>query len=146
MSLSEMVIVFTGFRDESLKAQIEAEGGKVSTTLVKDTTHLLVKKGAKPSKKLDEAKTHGIDALDLAEFIAEHNFHLSEKKPRAKKSKSDDEPSHEEPSHDEADEVDEAAEKPKKAEKPKAKKSKSSAIERIDAMIEELKKLKAELA
>ena len=83
-----MVIVFSGFRDESLKAQIEVQEGKVHNALVKDATHVLVKKDAKPSKKLEEAKEKGIECLDLAAFLIEHEFALLSKE---KKAKSDDE-------------------------------------------------------
>jgi hypothetical protein len=82
-----MVIVFSGFRDDTLKSQIENAGGKVAGSLVKTATHLLVKKDGKHSKKNDEAKEKGITILDLAEFVSVHNFHLAEKKPREKKEK-----------------------------------------------------------
>lgn len=35
MSLANNVYVFAGFRDDTLKAQIEADGGKVAGSLVK---------------------------------------------------------------------------------------------------------------
>jgi hypothetical protein len=81
-----MVIVFSGFRDEKLKEQIEEQEGKVSNALVKDATHVLVKKGAKPSKKLEEAKEKGLNILDLQEFLEEYEFSLAKKD----KKKSDD--------------------------------------------------------
>ena len=127
MAINEMVFAFSGFRDESLKSQIEAAGGKVMATLGKHTTHLIVKKGAKPSKKLDEAEEKGVKLVDLNEFLAEHEFVLGEKKKVEKKT-----PEHSDHSGDE--------EKPAK---PAKKTSKKSTIAKIDAMIEEMKQLKA---
>jgi hypothetical protein len=74
-----MVIVFSGFRDEKLKEQIEEQEGKVYNTLVKDATHVLVKKGAKPSKKLEQAKEKELEILDLLEFLEEYEFTLTKK-------------------------------------------------------------------
>lgn len=94
MSCADMVIVFSGFRDDGLKAQIEEAGGKVATSLVKAATHLLVKKDGKASKKVDEAKEKGMEIVFLDDFIEEHEFELSEKKPKepkAAKKASDDE-------------------------------------------------------
>ena len=69
-----MVIVFSGFRDDTLKAQIEAAGGKVAVTLVKAATHLLCKKGSKQTKKLEEATARGITIQFLEDFVEEHRF------------------------------------------------------------------------
>ena len=137
-SLSEMVIVFSGFRDDTLKAQIEAKGGKVAMSLVKNATHILVKKGGKASKKLDEAKEKGLEALDLEDFIAEHEFHLGEKKPRAtgKKVKSDDEAEHSEHEAEHAS-GDEAPAKPI---------NKAAIAKQIEVIMKQLLKLKMELA
>ena len=99
MSCTGFVIVFSGFRDELLKKQIEDASGKVAGSLVKGATHLLSKKDSKPSKKVDEAKEKGVEIVFLEDFLETHGFGLAEKKPRAKKEK-------ETPSDDEADKAD----------------------------------------
>ena len=80
MACADMIITFSGFRDESLKNQIEEAGGKVNASMTKTTTHLLIKKDGKSSKKIDEAKEKNIEILDLEEFLNEHKFHTTEKK------------------------------------------------------------------
>jgi BRCT domain type II-containing protein len=80
MACADMIIAFSGFRDENLKAQIEEAEGKVTASIAKNTTHLLVKKDGKPSKKVDDAKEKGIEIIDLDDFIEEHKFHVTEKK------------------------------------------------------------------
>ena len=85
-SCDKMVVVFSGFRDDQLIAQIEAEGGHVAGSLVKNATHILVKADGKPSAKIAEAEAKGLIRLDLNEFIEEHGFTLkpkAERKPRA---------------------------------------------------------------
>lgn len=97
MSLSNNVYVFSGFRDDTLKAQIEAKSGKVAASLVKNATHLLVKKDAKPSKKVADAEEKGLKIVFLEDFIDEMSFTLAEKKPRGKKPKAaEDEEKHSE--------------------------------------------------
>ena len=76
MSCTNKVIVFSGFRDNSLKAQIEAAGGKVAGSLVKAATHLIVKREDKDkaSKKIDEAKEKGLNINFLDSFAKEFGF------------------------------------------------------------------------
>ena len=87
MACSNMVIVFSGFRDETLKEQIISAGGKVAGSLVKNATHILVKAGSKANKKVGEAKEKGIMEIDLDEFVSVHDFHLADKHPKVKKEK-----------------------------------------------------------
>lgn len=82
-----MTIVFSGFRDDTLKSQIEAAGGKVVASITKSTTHLLAKKEAKPSKKQEEAEEKGIEVLILEDFLEGHEFKQGDKKPRGRKPK-----------------------------------------------------------
>ena len=94
MSCADMHIVFSGFRDDCLKKQIEEAGGHVTTALAKSTTHLLLKKrDGKVTKKVSEAEDKGIELIYLDDFLDKHEFSLAEKKPRASKKKSDDEAS-----------------------------------------------------
>lgn len=129
-SCDGMVIVFSGFRDDGLKAQIEAAGGKVATAVGKSTTHVLMKKPGKASKKMAAAHEKGLSELMLDAFVAEHNFSLSEKKAagRLRKSNSGAESSEAEP------------EKPKAA-KPKAaepEKFEGGIVDLIDAIAKNL--------
>lgn len=87
-----MTFVFSGFRDDTLKSQIESAGGKVSASLTKSVTHLLAKKEAKPSKKLEEAEQKGIVIMFLEDFMEEHDFKAGDKKPRGRKPKAAAEP------------------------------------------------------
>lgn len=87
MSCANMTFVFSGFRDDTLKTQIESQGGKVSATLTKSVTHLIAKKEAKPSKKLEEAKEKDVEIVFLEDFLEEHDFKEGEKKPRGRKPK-----------------------------------------------------------
>lgn len=83
MSLSNNVYVFSGFRDDTLKAQIEANGGKVAVTLVKNATHVIIKRMAsleKPNKLVAEAKEKELEFLLLDIFMGENNFTAGEKK------------------------------------------------------------------
>ena len=103
LSLANQVFVFAGFKDETLKAQIEAAGGKVTTTITKSVTKMLAKYLAKKNgngelKKMEEAKKHDVDVMLLDEFVAEHGFELGDKKPRGRPPKSsDDEAEKDEP-------------------------------------------------
>jgi hypothetical protein len=80
-----MVILFSGFRDDMLKQQIIDAGGKVVTTITKNTNNIIAKKDGKASKKLDEAKEKNINIIFLEDFIEEHEFSLAEKKIKAEK-------------------------------------------------------------
>jgi hypothetical protein len=85
MSCANKVIVFSGFRDDSLKAQIEAAGGKVATSIIKASTHLIINPDGKASKKIDEAKEKGLTINFLDDFITEFGFTLAPKAPKAPK-------------------------------------------------------------
>ena len=107
MSCTDMHIMFSGFRDDALKAQIEAAEGHVHSNMVKSITHMLVKPGAKASKKQEAAKEKGIEIIDLNDFLEEHDFVLSDKKT---KKKSDDE----DENSDDENKAEKAEKKPKK--------------------------------
>ena len=71
LSYSNNVYVFAGFRDNSLKAKIEAKGGKVASRLVKSATHMIVKSLVKPLKKVAEAKERGLEIVMLDDFMVD---------------------------------------------------------------------------
>jgi hypothetical protein len=90
MAAPQMVVVFSGFRDDDLKSQIETKlNGKVTTVLSKSTTHLIIKPDAKPSQKLEKAYALGLEVNVLESFLEKHNLELvpKQKKPRAPKAK-----------------------------------------------------------
>lgn len=90
MAAPQMIVVFSGFRNDDLKNQIETcLNGKVTTVLSKNTTHLIIKADAKPSQKLEKAYALGLEVNILEAFVEKHKLTLppKEKKPRAPKAK-----------------------------------------------------------
>lgn len=72
-SLKKMKIVFTGFRDKKLEEQVEARGGKMTTSISKNTSILVVSSLAKnPSGKLKKALDLGIKVIQKEDFIHEY--------------------------------------------------------------------------
>ena len=63
---TSMVVVFTGFRDDTLKYRIESEGGEVKASITKKTT-LVIYKG-KDSAKYKDAAAKGLTLMTQAEF------------------------------------------------------------------------------
>lgn len=56
-------VVFTGFRDAELQAQIESEGGKISTSVSSTTTLLVTHDTESTSGKAAKARSLGIDVI-----------------------------------------------------------------------------------
>lgn len=65
-----MTIVFTGFRNKEWEAQITAQGGKVSTTVSKNTTLIVAADPTEESTKLAKARDLGINVISKDEFVA----------------------------------------------------------------------------
>lgn len=68
------VVVFTGFRDASIKALIEDEGGEVGDTVTKKTTILVAKDLDKATGKIEKARANGVQVFSIAEF--KDTFHI----------------------------------------------------------------------
>lgn len=69
-NMKDMKIVFTGFRDKKLEEEVVARGGKITTSVSKNTTVLVVSsKAGKPSGKMKKALDLGVEVLDKQEFI-----------------------------------------------------------------------------
>jgi NAD-dependent DNA ligase len=70
MSLKGKKIVFTGFRDDDLKKQIEAKQG-VMTTAVSNLTDIVVYDGEKGEKSDKKQKAEGLGkvVINKADFI-----------------------------------------------------------------------------
>ena len=68
LNLENYKVVFTGFRDNSLKEFIENNGGKVLSSISSNCTHLIQKNKDSNTSKTQEAKKLGIIILGLEEF------------------------------------------------------------------------------
>lgn len=66
--LAGQVILFTGFRDKSLKDQIERAGGTLAPSMTSKVSILVAKDPDKSSGKLNKAKANGIRIISLDEF------------------------------------------------------------------------------
>lgn len=60
--------VFSGFRNKELEKIVVDNGGKVNTTISKNTNYLIVKNKEEISTKIDKAKALGVTILDIEDF------------------------------------------------------------------------------
>ena len=68
--LKDMKIVLSGFRDKKLEEDIVARGGKVTTTVSKQTSILVVASvDVEPSGKAAKAKEFGIEIVQVKDFV-----------------------------------------------------------------------------
>lgn len=65
-------ILMTGFRDKELETKIMDVGGKISSSVSKNTFAVLVKNLEETSGKVDKAKELGVDVLTRDEFIEKY--------------------------------------------------------------------------
>jgi DNA ligase (NAD+) len=63
-----LTIVFTGFRDKELEAAIERAGGKVSTSVSKNTSMVVAANPSETSGKVQKAKELGVLVLSKEDF------------------------------------------------------------------------------
>jgi DNA ligase (NAD+) len=70
----DMKIVFSGFRDTELEEIIKERGGKVSTSVSKNTSLLIVNDTDTSSSKYKKAKDLGVQIMRKDEFISKYNF------------------------------------------------------------------------
>lgn len=86
--MSSIVAVFSGFRNDNLKTDIQTQlNGKVVSALSTQCNLLVYKKTSKGSTKLDEAAALGIDTITLEDFLAKHKLTLTPDTKEPKKSK-----------------------------------------------------------
>lgn len=72
-NLKGMVFVFSGFRDKDLEEQVVARGGKVTGSVSKKITALVVaSKAGKPTGKRKKAADLGVPEYEKQEFIAKY--------------------------------------------------------------------------
>ena len=68
-----MKIVFTGFRDKKLEEEVTARGGKITTSVSKNTSILVTKsKVDKPTGKIKKALELGVEVISKEEFITKY--------------------------------------------------------------------------
>ncbi|XWV24817.1 NAD-dependent DNA ligase [Tupanvirus deep ocean] len=67
-------VVFTGFRNKDWQKFIEAEGGKVSGSVSKNTTLLVYNDGEESSSKYLTAKKLGIKTISKSDFAKKYNI------------------------------------------------------------------------
>ena len=72
--LEGMKVVFSGFRDTELEDQVKIRGGKVVTSVSKNTTVLVVSDKHSGSSKIQKAMNLGIAVFEKDEFIKNFNF------------------------------------------------------------------------
>ena len=63
--LVDMVVVYTGIRDKISEELIVSRGGKISSSVSKNTTHLICKDTNSGSSKLEKAKSIGVKIMTL---------------------------------------------------------------------------------
>lgn len=67
-------IVFTGFRNAAWQKFIEEEGGKVSSSVSRNTTLLVYNDGEESSAKFQKAKQLGIETVPKSDFARVYNL------------------------------------------------------------------------
>jgi len=72
-NMKGMKIVFTGFRDKELETGVVSRGGKMSSSVSKNTSILVVSsREGKPSGKVKDAEKNGVEVLTKSEFISKY--------------------------------------------------------------------------
>jgi DNA ligase (NAD+) len=66
--LKSVNVCFSGFRNKDLESLLENNGGTVSSSVTKNTSHLVIKKRGSGSSKEKKAKHLGIKIFELDEF------------------------------------------------------------------------------
>jgi len=72
--LLNKIIVFSGFRDKELEELITNNGGKVTTSISKNTSYLIVKNINDISDKINKAKQLNITIIEKNEFLKLFNI------------------------------------------------------------------------
>ena len=67
--LDGMIFVFTGIRMKSEESIVESRGGKIASSVSKNTTHLVCRDPYSGSSKLEKAKSIGAKIIGVDEFL-----------------------------------------------------------------------------
>ena len=73
-SFKNQVIAFTGFRNKDWQALIESEGGRVSSSVSKNTTLLVYNDGEESSSKYTKAVQLGVPTISKSKFAKKHKI------------------------------------------------------------------------
>lgn len=87
--MNGQVIVFTGFRDTDLQKTIESYGGKVTTSVSKNTTLVVCNDPLSGSSKIQKAIDLGIKVIDVVECKNMLGINTEEKIHKVKKKEDD---------------------------------------------------------
>ena len=68
VTMKDQNIVFTGFRDKALQAEVEANGGRVASGVSKKTDLVVAANPDSNSGKVKKARQYGIDVIGVDEF------------------------------------------------------------------------------
>ena len=71
-NLTDTKILFSGFRDSALEKNITDRGGKMVTSISKNTSMLVVKDKSESSSKIIKARELGIDIFSKDEFVSKY--------------------------------------------------------------------------
>ena len=71
-TLEGMTIVFTGKRDPKLMSDIEARGGKITGSVTKNTSILIIADGGERKGKAEKAEALGVPILERTQFIRQY--------------------------------------------------------------------------
>lgn len=66
--LVDMIVVYTGIRDKNSEEVIVSRGGKIGSSVSKNTTHLICKDPNSGSSKLEKAKSLGVEIMTLGDL------------------------------------------------------------------------------
>lgn len=69
----DMTIVMSGFRDKDIQSKLEEMGGKVSNSISKNTTYLVVIDPKSTSSKITKAKKLGVEIISKEDLIKKIN-------------------------------------------------------------------------
>ena len=78
--LFKKTVVLTGFRDESLEEEIKLFGGKIGSSVSKNTFVVLVKDLTEDTSKVKDAKKNNISIMTLNQFILKYDLKKDKEK------------------------------------------------------------------
>jgi DNA ligase (NAD+) len=70
-ALAGQTVVVTGFRDKALEVFVESQGGKMGTSVSKNTSIVVAKDPGEGSSKLIKAQQLGVRVMSRDEFVSE---------------------------------------------------------------------------
>ena len=73
-AMEGMTVVFSGFRDKKLEEEIISRGGRVTTSVSKNTTYVVVKTKHSTSSKVTKAQQLDVQVLEYDEFVSEYSL------------------------------------------------------------------------